>query len=163
MRERPQPASAPSELVTPVTASAASSAARARSIKISALGSSGSSMSRLGQSRAISAGSARPQNGSSGTVRAIATARSTSSSSAFGERSLDETIACCRPMNTLQPQILAFRAFELLGLAETAGMRQRDALEHHRVGGVGPGAARAPDQVLQQVDRGARFLVDFTP
>ena len=32
MLERPQPASAPSELVTPVTASAASSAARARSI-----------------------------------------------------------------------------------------------------------------------------------
>ena len=41
MRERPQPASAPSELVTPATASAASSAARARSIRVSALGSLG--------------------------------------------------------------------------------------------------------------------------
>src|SRR5437763_2729046 len=103
-RDRPQPASAPSELVMPPTASAASSAARARSISCSALGSTGSIMSRLGQPGAISEGSASPQNGSSGTARAIATVRSTSSASIFGERSLDDTIACCLPTSTRSPR-----------------------------------------------------------
>ncbi len=102
--ERPQPASAPSELVTPSTARAASSAARARSINTSALGSCASNMSSAGQLRAISSGSAMPQYGSSGTVLAIATARSTSSPSALGDRSLDDTIACCRPMKTRRPR-----------------------------------------------------------
>ena len=52
-----------------------------------------------------------------------------------------------------EPQILAFRALELLGLAEAPGMGQRDALEQHRIGGIGAGAPRAPDQILQQVER----------
>src|SRR6516225_2381859 len=102
--DRPQPASAPSELVIPVTPSAASSAARARSISTSAAGSSGSSMSSTGRVWAISAGSAMPQYGSSGTVRAIATARSTSAASASAERSVDDTTACCLPTNTLRPR-----------------------------------------------------------
>ena len=57
---------------------------------------------------------------------------------------------------------MAFRAFEFLGFAETAGMRQRDAFEHHRVRGIGAGTASAHDQVLQEVERGPRFLVDFS-
>jgi hypothetical protein len=80
-------------LVTPFTARAASSAVLARSISTSAAGSSGSSMSSLGQSRAICSGSAMPQNGSSGTTRAMASARSTSSSTAFADRSFELTIA----------------------------------------------------------------------
>ena len=66
--ERLQPASAPSELVTPGTARAASSAAAARAISVSGAGSLGSSRSSAGQSRASSSGAARPQYGSSGTV-----------------------------------------------------------------------------------------------
>ena len=62
-----------------------------------------------------------------------------------------------------QPEIAAFRAFELLGLAEPAGMRQRDSLEHHGVGRVGPGPQRAPDQIVQQVDVVRRVAVDFLP
>ena len=58
-----------------------------------------------------------------------------------------------------QPEILAFRAFELLDLAEPAGMRQRDALEQHRVGRIGAGLLGAGDQVLQQVDVGGAVLV----
>ena len=41
-------------------------------------------------------------------------------------------------------------------------MRQRDAFEQHRIGGIGPGAARARYQVLQQVEGGSGFLVDFS-
>ena len=37
-------------------------------------------------------------------------------------------------------------------------MRQRCALEQHRIGGIGTGAARACDQILQQVECGARVL-----
>ncbi len=58
---RPKPALAPSELVTPATASAASSAARARSARVSVDGSVASTRSRSGSSVASSDGSARPQ------------------------------------------------------------------------------------------------------
>ena len=60
-----------------------------------------------------------------------------------------------------QPEILALRAFELLGLAEPAGMRQRGALKQHRIGGVGPGLAGATHHILQQVDVVRRVLVYF--
>ena len=60
-----------------------------------------------------------------------------------------------------QPEIAAFRAFELLGLAETARMRQRDSLEHHGIGRIGPVPQRAPDQIVQQVDVVCRVAVDF--
>src|SRR5437660_69392 len=83
---------------------AVASAARAGSSSRATLGSPGSGMSRAGQSRAIAAGSASPQNGSSGTARAIATVRSTSSASIFGERSLEDTIACCLPTRTRSPR-----------------------------------------------------------
>ena len=61
-----------------------------------------------------------------------------------------------------QPEILALGAFELFGLAEPPPMRQRDALEQDRVGGVGAGAARAADQILQQVDRISGVVVHHT-
>ncbi len=151
--ERPQPASAPSELVTPGTARAASSAARARSISTSALGSSGSVMSSAGQSCAISSGSAMPQNGSSGTVRAIATARSTSSSKRLGRAVARRHHRLLPADEDPQPEIMTFGAFKLFSFAEPPSMRQRDALEVYRICGVGAGEARAADQVLQQVDR----------
>jgi hypothetical protein len=60
-----------------------------------------------------------------------------------------------------QPEVLALRTFELLGLAEPPGMRQRGALEQYRIGGVRPGLAGAAHQILQQVDVVCRFLTDF--
>ena len=52
-----------------------------------------------------------------------------------------------------QPEIVTLGALELFGLAEATAMRQRDALKEDRIGGIGAGAARAADQILQQVDR----------
>ena len=158
MRERPQPASAPSELVTPLTASAASSAARARSISVSALG-----LVRIEhvERRPVLrdlAGVGEAANGSSG------------HRARHRDRALDQFVehlrrAVARRHHRLlladqhpQPEILALRAFELLGLAEPAGMRQRDALEHHRIGRIGAGPQRAPDQIVQQVDVVGGFL-----
>jgi hypothetical protein len=46
----------------------------------------------------------------------------------------------------------------MLGFAEAAGDRQGGAGDQHRVGGIGPGAARMRDQVgqaIQVVHRGA--------
>ena len=40
-------------------------------------------------------------------------------------------------------------------------MRQRGALEQHRIGGIGTSAARACDQILQELERGSRVLVDY--
>ena len=40
-------------------------------------------------------------------------------------------------------------------------MRQRGALEQHRIGGVGPGLAGATHHILQQVDVVRRVLVYF--
>src|ERR1700720_3667576 len=96
-RERPQLASAPSELVTPGTARAASSAAMARAISVSGVGSAGSTMSSWGQLRA-------------------------------------------------QADIIAFRALELLGVAEALGVAQRHALEQHGICVIGAGAARLGDE-----------------
>ncbi len=53
---------------------------------------------------------------------------------------------------------MALRALQLLGFAETAGMGQRDPFEYHRVRRVCSGPAGAPDQVLQEVERGRAFL-----
>ena len=60
-----------------------------------------------------------------------------------------------------EAQIMALRALELLGLAEASGMRQRGALEQHRIGSIGAGPPGAPDKVLQQIDRIRRVFVDF--
>ena len=40
-------------------------------------------------------------------------------------------------------------------------MRQRDSLEHHRIGRIGPLPQRPPDQIVQQVDVVRRVAVDF--
>ena len=81
-----------------------------------------------------------------------------------GHRALDEFVerlcrAIARRHDRLlpadqdpQPEIVALGAFELLGLAEPAAMRQGGALEQHRIGGLGAGALRPTDQVVQQID-----------
>src|SRR6266446_5764911 len=43
------------------------------------------------------------------------------------------------PDQHAQPEILALRALQLLDLAEAAGVRQRDAVEQHGVGGIRAG------------------------
>ncbi len=129
IRERPQPASAPSELVTPGTASAASSAARARSIRISAAGSSGSSHVERGPvagdlvgigDAAIGIFGHRPRH---------------------RQRPLDEfRERLRRPIGRRhhgllaadkhpQAEIMPLRSLELFGLAETPSVRQRGSLE----------------------------------
>ena len=99
---RPQPAPAPSLLVMPFTAIAASSASAARASRASAVGSVGSSKSsaRVG----IATASCRPTKGSSGTTRAMATARSASAAKPFGSGSVEATIAWRLPMNTRKPR-----------------------------------------------------------
>jgi hypothetical protein len=52
-----------------------------------------------------------------------------------------------------QPEIVALRPLELLGLAEALGMRDRRAFEQHGVGGVGAGPPGAGDQVTENVER----------
>ena len=95
-------------------------------------------MSSAGQSRATSPGSARPHK------------RVLGHGARHRDRALDEFLEHLRravaarhhrlPLADQhpQPEILAFRAFELLGLAEPARVRQRDALDHHRIGRIGP-------------------------
>src|SRR5216684_308036 len=100
MLERPQPASAPSELVTPSTASAS------------------------------------------------------------GERSVGDDGLLPADKDP-EAEVVAFRALELLGVAEPARMGQRDTLEEYRIGGVGAGTASAGDKILQEVERGPRFVVRF--
>ena len=58
-----------------------------------------------------------------------------------------------------EAEIVPFRAFELLGLAEPPRMRQRGAFEQHRIGGIGTGPARPRDQILQQVECGTCIRV----
>ena len=41
-------------------------------------------------------------------------------------------------------------------------MRQRGALEQHRIGGVGAGAAGAADQILQKIEDISRVVVHHT-
>jgi len=60
-----------------------------------------------------------------------------------------------------EAEIVALRTFELLGLAQTLRVGQRDAFEQHGVGGISAGAARPPDQILQEVERDPRFLAWF--
>ena len=149
---RPKPALAPSELVTPCTASAASSAARARSDRVSVDGSTGSTRSSSGSAVASSDGSAMPQYGSSGTTLAMATARSTASSSAAGRRSEEEDDRHALADEDAQPQVAAFGALDMLELAEPVADRDRGAVEQHRVGGVGAGPPGLADQAGQQVE-----------
>ena len=104
MRTRPQDASAPSLLVMPLTASAVSSAAAARAISCSAVGSVASNRSSGPASRGGSKASGRPPKGSSGTIRAIATARSASMAKPRGSGSVEETIAWRLPTKTRRPR-----------------------------------------------------------
>ncbi len=48
-------------------------------------------------------------------------------------------------------------ALHPLRLAEALGDAQADAVDEHRVGGVGPGAHGALDQVVENVERLARL------
>ena len=116
VRERLQPASAPSELVTPGTSRAAASASRARASRTDASGSIGSHSSTSGKSLARRSLSARPQNSSSGTTRAMATARSTNSSSAASEQSDDEAIAWRLPIRTRRPRSMPSARSRFSGL-----------------------------------------------
>ncbi len=102
---RPQAASAPSELVTPLTASAASSASAASaSSDLAEGGRRLSSRSRSGQVRASNSSGAMPHTGSSGTARAMSTARSARIRSALGAKSVEETKAWRWPTNTRKPR-----------------------------------------------------------
>ena len=56
---------------------------------------------------------------------------------------------------------MALRTFELLGLAQTPRVGQRNAFEEHGIGGISAGAARAANQILQKVERNFRFLLHF--
>jgi hypothetical protein len=91
-------------LVTPLTDRAASSASVASSISILAVGRRLSFMSRSGHEVASSSSGAMPQTGSSGTARAMSTARSARTLSERAEKSVEETKACRLPMKTRRPK-----------------------------------------------------------
>ena len=96
--------------------------------------------------------------GSSGTARAIATVRSTSSASIFGERSLDDTIACCWPMKTRSPRSW------LSERSSFSVLPRRRACDSEMPSNSTASAASAPAflarrQVLQQVDVGVAVFV----
>ena len=50
-----------------------------------------------------------------------------------------------------QPEVAAFRALDVLGLAQPALHRQRGAGDQHRIRRIGPGGAGAGDQVGEEV------------
>jgi hypothetical protein len=104
MIARLAPAPAPSLLVTPGTARAASSAASARALSISGASFAPSSRSSSGGWPCISRScGARPAHLSSGASRAIAIARSTSASSDSLLRSEVDTLAERCPTKTRSP------------------------------------------------------------
>ena len=117
----------------------------------------------MGQSCAISAGSARPINGSSGTARAIAIVRSTSSSSIFGERSLLDTIACRLPISTRSPRSRPSERSSFSVLPSRRACDSEMPSNMHSVGRIGPLPQRPPDQIVQQVDVVCRVVVDCLP
>ncbi len=162
MRERPQPASAPSELVIPVD--------RQRGL----LGGAGALDQGLGaRLLGIEHVEDRPVAGDLVGVGQPAK-RVLGHRLRHRQRALDQFGEHLgRPVarrhhrlplanEDAQPEVLAFRALQLLGLAEAAGVRQRDALDQHRVGGIGAGFLGAGDEILQQVDVVCRFLGDFS-
>ena len=141
----------------PGTASAASSAARARSINVSALGSVGIEHVEIGPVAGDLVGLGEPAE----RVLGHGARHRQGALDQLGER-LRRAVA--RRHDRLPPadedaqaEVLALRALELLDLAEAPGMRQRDALEQHRVGGIGAGLAGAGDEILQQVEIGSGF------
>ena len=148
--ERLQLASAPSELVTPLTARAASSAAAARAIKVSGAGSTGIGEVEIGPAprQLLLRGKA---------AIGILGHGMRHRDCAFDEFVDPRRIALVRRHGCLsladedtQAEIVALGALELLDPAEALRVRQRRALEQDGVGGIGAGAARAADQVAEK-------------
>ena len=100
---------------------------------------------------ASSSSGAMPHTGSSGTARAMSTARSASVRSAVGREvgRGDEGLALAR--RTRAAEIAALAALELLALAQALGDRDRLAVDIERVGGIGAGGLRPFHQVGEQV------------
>jgi hypothetical protein len=51
-----------------------------------------------------------------------------------------------------QADVLALLAFQALERAQAPGMGERDRIEHHRIGGLGAGRLGAAEQVVEQVE-----------
>ena len=146
----PKPASAPSELVMPGTASAASSAAAARATSCSVVGSVGStrsSASRLrrrggvGEARVgILGHHPRHRHGALGQFL-----------EAGGIHGAGRDHGRPLPQEHPQPEVAAFRALDVLGLAQPALHRQRRAGDQHRIRRIRAGRAGAGDQVGEEV------------
>ena len=151
MRDKPQLASAPSELVMPSTARAASSQALARSIRVSGAGSPWSQMSsagdfagqlaRLGQAAVGVLGHAARHG--DGARRQLVQRRGGEVGGGDHGLALADQHA--------QAEIPAFLALQALQRAQALGVGQRDRIEQHRVGGLRPARLGLGDQIVQEV------------
>ena len=154
MPPMPAEADAPSDLLTPLTARPAASAALARSSRTVTAGRSGSSRSRSGKLLASSSASARPANASSGATFAMAT-RALREFVDIGGDVVGRHHRLAPADKTRSPTSSLSERSDTSTAPSRTSTAERHRTHRHRVGAVGAGAARGLHQAFGKiVERG---------